>query len=76
MIHKLGLKPLVHPVRLHLRNYVNLSVLPTPPAKVDWSLGMTSEWSMLGNGPDPDNPPAMPPSGFDINQLMFDEGLL
>ena len=53
---KLGLKPLVHPVKLQLKNYVNLSVLPTPPLVVDWSLAMTRGFSMLGNGPDPTNP--------------------
>lgn len=56
---KLGLRPLVHPVKLQFKRYANLSILPTPPAKVDWSLGMTSGWTMLGNGPDPGNPPAV-----------------
>lgn len=56
---KLGLRPTVHPVRLKFRKYANLSVLPAPPPKVDWSLGLTSGFTMLGNGPDPDNPPAV-----------------
>ena len=34
------------------------SLLPPPPKKRDWSRGVTS-WGMLGNGPDPTNPPYM-----------------
>jgi hypothetical protein len=59
MNYKLGLRPLVHPIKLRLKDYVNLSVLPAVPPRIDWSLGMTSGWSMLGNGPDPDNPPGV-----------------
>lgn len=54
---KLGLKPAVNRPKLNLKNYVNLSVLPTPPPKGDWSLALSDGFSMLGNGPDPDNPP-------------------
>jgi hypothetical protein len=57
--YKLGLRPIVTPVKLKLGNYVNLSTLPVPPPEVDWSLALTSDWSILGNGPDPLNPPAV-----------------
>jgi hypothetical protein len=57
---KLGLRPMVRPVKLALKTYVNLSVLPTPPARVDWSLGRMLPFAMFGNGPDKANPKTMP----------------
>jgi hypothetical protein len=56
----LGLLPLVYPVKAQLKDFVNISTFPTPPAQIDYSLAMTSDFTMSGNGPDPDNPPTMP----------------
>jgi hypothetical protein len=57
---KLGLKP-PRPgaVRLRLATYLNYRKLPVPPAEFGHP-DLVATWGMLGNGPDPSNPPTIP----------------
>lgn len=56
---KLGLHdPRPGAIKLDLKKYLNYRLLPTPPAEFG-HYPLISQWGMLGNGPDPTNPPAL-----------------
>lgn len=62
---KLGLKdPRPGAIKLELKRYLNYRLLPTPPDEFG-HYRLISDWGMLGNGPDPSNPPELPSGAGD-----------
>lgn len=49
MVKKLGLKPIIERPKLKLDKYVDVSKLPVINSPVRWSLGLMTNWGMLGN---------------------------
>ena len=60
MQYKLGKRSARPGYGLRLRDYVPKGVLPPLPAGDFGHQGYVKDWQMLGNGPDPSNPPAIP----------------
>lgn len=60
MQYKLGKRPAKKGYGLRLRDYVPKGVLPPLPMTGFGHQNYVTDWKMLGNGPDPSNPPQIP----------------
>lgn len=57
--YRLGKQPARPHYGLKLRDYITPRALPTPPENFGHE-NLVADWDMLGNGPDPSNPPYAP----------------
>ena len=60
MNYRLGKLPARNTVRLKLKDYYTSADLPPLPSGDFGHQNLISDWKMLGNGPDPANPPGWP----------------
>ena len=59
MNYRLGKLPARNTVRLKLKDYISADLPPLPSGDFGHQ-NLISDWKMLGNGPDPENPPGLP----------------